>query len=77
MSTKQPKRGQNAIMQARGYLAVSTVAKMCGVTRAAVGLWLAQGHVGFTRVGMRIYVQRKSLEAFLGVEGAKMLEQQL
>jgi hypothetical protein len=32
------------------------------------------GHVDETRVGMRVYIQRKSLEAFLGPEGQKMLE---
>ena len=72
---KLPKRGQHELMSARGYLAVSTVARLCGVTRAAVGLWLEQGHVASTRVGLRIYVQRKSLESFLGSEGAKMLDQ--
>jgi hypothetical protein len=67
-------RGQDAIMLRRGYLSVPAVARQCGVTRATVESWMTGGHVGYTRVGLRLYVQRGSLAVFLGPEGAKMLE---
>ena len=67
------KRGQDDLMREQGYMPVAAVAKQCGVTRATVDLWM-KSHVEFTRVGLRIYVKRASLEAFLGPEGAKMLE---
>ena len=71
---KKPlKRGQDDKMRAQGFLPVSAVAKQCGVTRATVDLWMKE-HIESTRVGMRIYIKRASLEAFLGPEGAKMLE---
>jgi hypothetical protein len=68
------KRGQDEKMREQGFLPVSAVAKQCGVTRASVDLWMKNGHVEHTRVGLRIYIERKSLEAFLGVDGSKMLE---
>ena len=68
------KRGQDSLMREQGYMPVAAVAKQCGVTRATVDLWARNGKVATTRVGMRIYVQRKSLEEFLGEQGKKMLE---
>jgi hypothetical protein len=70
---KHLKRGQDDLMREQGYMPVAAVAKQCGVTRATVDLWM-KSHVEFTRVGLRIYVKRASLESFLGPEGAKMLE---
>ena len=67
-------RGQDDRMREQGFLPVSAVASQCGVTRATIDLWMRDGHVEFTRVGLRIYVKRASLESFLGPEGAKMLE---
>ena len=73
-NTKKPmKRGRDAWMQARGYMPISAVAKQCGVTRATVNLW-SKKHVESTRVGTRIYLNRKSLAQFLGPEGATMLD---
>ena len=73
-NVKKPlKRGQDAMMQARGYLPISAVAKQCGVTRATVDTW-SKKHVESTRVGMRIYLKRTSLVQFLGPEGSQMLE---
>lgn len=66
-------REQDDLMRSRGFLPVPEVAQKCGVTRATVDLWMRK-HIKFTRVGMRIYIQRKSLEAFLGPDGAKMLD---
>ena len=60
-------------MREQGFLSVSAVAQQCGVTRASVDLWIKNGHVEHTRVGLRIYIQRKSLEEFLGPDGKKML----
>jgi excisionase family DNA binding protein len=71
---KQLKRGQDGLMGDRGFLSIAAVAKQCGVTVMTVRLWVKNGHVDETRVGMRVYIQRKSLEAFLGPEGQKMLE---
>lgn len=72
---KKPlQRGQDSLMLAQGYLSVSAVSVQCGVTRATVDLWARNGKVTTTRVGMRVYVQRKSLEEFLGEQGKKMLE---
>ena len=70
---KHLKRGQDDLMREQGYMPVAAVAKQCGVTRATVDLWM-KGHVEFTRVGLRIYVKRASLESFLGEQGKKMLE---
>jgi hypothetical protein len=39
-----------------------------------VRLWMQNGHVESTRVGLRVYIKRESLENFLGDEGATMLE---
>ena len=71
--TKPLKRGQDAMMQARGYIPISAVSKQCGVTRATVNLW-AKKYVASTRVGTRIYLSRASLAQFLGPEGATLLE---
>ena len=71
---KHLKRGQDDLMREQGYMPVAAVAKQCGVTRATVDLWARNGKVFTTRVGLRIYIQRASLEVFLGPEGTKMLE---
>jgi len=69
-------RVQDQLMRKRGYLSISTIARQCGVTRATVDLWLKQEppRVRYTRVGLRIFVERRSLEQFLGPEGSKMLD---
>ena len=71
---KQLKRGQDDLMREQGYMPVVAVAKQCGVTRASVELWVKNGHIQFTRVGLRVYIDRASLVKFLGVQGSKLLE---
>ena len=72
--TKKPlRREQDELMRARGFLPVAEVAAQCGVTRAAVDIWMSKGHIRSTRVGLRVYIQRSSLEDFLGPDGATML----
>ena len=71
---KQLKRGQDDLMRERGFMSIAAVAKQCGVTVMTVRLWVQNGHIVETRVGLRVYIQRASLEKFLGPEGAKMLE---
>ncbi len=74
---KQPKklkRGQDDLMGERGFMSVASVAKQCGVTVMTVRLWLEKEHITGTRVGLRVYIERASLEKFLGPQGVKMLE---
>ena len=72
-SSKPLKRAQEDRMREQGYLTVADTARLAGVNRQSVNLWIEKRSIKTTRVGLRIYVERASLETYLGPEGARAL----
>lgn len=70
---RPPRRLQEDLMRAKGYMTVVDVATFAGVNRQTVNLWLEKGAIKSIRVAERIYITRASLEAYLGPEGVKAL----
>ena len=70
---KPLQHAQEDRMRAQGYLTVAETARLAGVNRQSVNLWIAKGAIQHTRVGLRIYIVKASLVAYLGPDGAKAL----
>jgi DNA-binding XRE family transcriptional regulator len=68
-----PRRLQEERMRAKGYMTVADVAAVAGVNRQTVNLWLAKGALTSIHVAERIYIEKKSLETYLGPEGVRAL----
>jgi excisionase family DNA binding protein len=56
-----------------GYMTVAEVAKICGVTRQTVNLWIQKKVIAAVKVGYRVYIERKSLLKYLGPDAARIL----
>jgi hypothetical protein len=65
--------GQAERMRARGYASASAVARMVGVTPAAISGWVERGNVAVIRVGGRVYIDLRSVLAYLGPQAAAAL----
>jgi len=64
---KIPKlRGRPVSTAPPGYMTVPEVAHLLGCVHSTVYRWLNKGKVREIRVGAQRYVERKSLQAFLG-----------
>ena len=72
-SSKPLKRAQEDRMREQGFLSVAETARLAGVNRQTVNLWIAKGAITSTNVGLRVYVIRASLVTYLGPDGAKAL----
>ena len=75
MAKKQQVRRLNeqAKLLGPGYLTLQDTARICGVTRMAVGFWVRDRKVLALRVRRRVYVERASLASYLGAEAAEKL----
>ena len=60
-------------MRARGFASASAVARMVGVTPAAISGWVERGNVKILRVGGRVYVDLHSVLQYLGPQAAAAL----
>jgi len=67
------KRPQEDRMREQGFLTIAETARLAGVNRQTVNLWIEKESIKATQVGLRIYVQRASLVTYLGPDGAKAL----
>jgi len=72
-SSKPLKRPQEARMREQGFITVAETARLAGVNRQTVNLWIEKGSIKTIRVGLRIYVVQASLVKYLGPEGAQAL----
>ena len=73
-TTRKPmKREQEERMRAQGFITVAETARLAGVNRQTVNLWIDKSHVESITVGQRIYIVRDSLAEYLGPVGAKAL----
>jgi excisionase family DNA binding protein len=64
---------QRDIMHTLGYLTVGEVAEKVGRTEVTVYQWVEEGKVASRRLGRSVYVERKSLLAYLGADNAALL----
>ena len=75
MTTVNPLKtpSQAARMRIRGYASASEVARMVGVTPAAISGWVDRGKVRVLHVGGRVYVDMRSVLEYLGPQAAAAL----
>lgn len=66
-------RALDSTMGNSGYMTVAEVAKICGVTRQTVNLWIQKKVIAAVKVGYRVYIERKSLLKYLGPDAARIL----